>query len=132
MYFVCFSQNFQKSDSKFFLSQNRKSEQLSINGLIISVPLFTFGVRKRQKFFVKWVKKCTLRPEHPFEFCLSMYSYKTLVRERYALSANIKNWNRIHTKGTAQINPQTKVWYNPMSFNFFLLLIFSVKNPSQN
>ena len=50
--FVCFRQNFQKFISKFFLCQNRKSE-LSIDGLIISVPLLTFGVRKRQKFFVK-------------------------------------------------------------------------------
>ena len=56
MYFVCFPQNFQKSNSKFFFCQNRKSE-LSIDGLIISVPLLTFGVRKRQKCFVKWVKK---------------------------------------------------------------------------
>jgi hypothetical protein len=28
--------------------------------LIIYVLLLTFGVRKRQKFFVKWVKNCTL------------------------------------------------------------------------
>ena len=59
MYFVCFPQNFQKPDSKFFLCQKRKSELL-IDGLIISVQLLTFSVRKRQKFFVKWVKKCTL------------------------------------------------------------------------
>ena len=37
---------------KMFLCQNRKSE-LSIDGLIISLPLLTFGVRKRQKCFVK-------------------------------------------------------------------------------
>ena len=53
---VCFRQNLQKSNSKFFLCQNRKSE-FSIDGLIISVTLLTFGV---QKFLVKWVKKCTL------------------------------------------------------------------------
>ena len=35
-----------------FLCQNRNSE-LSIDGLIISVTFLTFGVRKRQKFFVK-------------------------------------------------------------------------------
>jgi hypothetical protein len=51
--FVCFRQNFQKFNSKcFFCAKNRKSE-LSIDGLIIYVLLLTFGVRKRQKFFVK-------------------------------------------------------------------------------
>ena len=50
---------FSKLKLKIFLCQNRKSE-LSIDGLIISVPLLTFSVRKRQKFFVKWVKNCTL------------------------------------------------------------------------
>ena len=48
-----------KNSTQNFLCQNRKSE-LSIDGLIISLALLTFGVRKLQKFFVKWVKKCTL------------------------------------------------------------------------
>ena len=52
-----FPTKFWKIQLKMFLWQNRKS-QLSIDGLIISVPLLTFGVRKRQKLFVKWVKKC--------------------------------------------------------------------------
>ena len=46
MYFVCFPQNFHKSDSKFFYVKKKKSE-LSIDGLIISVPLLTSGVRKQ-------------------------------------------------------------------------------------
>ena len=41
-----------KNPTQNLLCQNRKSE-LSIDGLIISVPLFTFDVRKQQKFFVK-------------------------------------------------------------------------------
>ena len=36
----------------FYYDKIEKSE-LSIDGLIISVQLLTFGVRKRQKFFVK-------------------------------------------------------------------------------
>jgi len=54
-----FPTKFSKTRLQIFSCQNRKSE-LSIDGLIISVPFLTFGVRKRQKFFVKWVKKCTL------------------------------------------------------------------------
>ena len=56
---------FKNPTQKFFSCQNRKSG-LSIDGLIISVPFLTFGVRKRQKFFVK------VYPERPFEFCLSI------------------------------------------------------------
>jgi hypothetical protein len=41
-----------KNSTQNFLCQNRKSE-LSIDGLIISLALLTFGVRKLQKFFVK-------------------------------------------------------------------------------
>jgi hypothetical protein len=47
-----FDKIFKNPTPKFFLCQNRKPE-LSIDGLIISVPLLTFGVRNRQKFFVK-------------------------------------------------------------------------------
>ena len=47
-----FPTKFSKIRLQIFSCQNRKSE-LSIDGLIISVPLLTFGVRKRQKFFVK-------------------------------------------------------------------------------
>ena len=54
-----FPTKFSKTRLQIFSCQNRKSE-LSIDGLIISVPFLTFGVRKRQKFFVKWVKKCDL------------------------------------------------------------------------
>ena len=45
-----FDKIFKNLTQKFFWCQNRKSE-LSIDGLVISVPLFTFGVKKRQKFF---------------------------------------------------------------------------------
>ena len=54
-----FLTKFSKIQLQIFSWQNRKSE-LSIDGLIISVPLLTFGVGKREKFSVKWVKKCTL------------------------------------------------------------------------
>ena len=63
-----FDKKFQKSNSKCFLCQNRKSE-LSIDGLIISVPLLTFGVRKVEKVFCKMSQK--VYPERPFEFRLS-------------------------------------------------------------
>ena len=46
-----FDKIFKNPTQNFFTCQNRKSE-LSIDGLIISVPLLTFGVRKRQKFFL--------------------------------------------------------------------------------
>ena len=46
-----FDKKVSKSDSKFFLCQNRKLE-LSIDGLIISVPFLTFGVRKWLKSFL--------------------------------------------------------------------------------
>ena len=55
-----FPTKFSKIWFQIFSCQNRKSE-LSIDGLIISVPLLTFGVRKRKNFVVKSVKKCTLR-----------------------------------------------------------------------
>ena len=54
--YMCFRQNFQKSKSQFFLCQNRKSE-LSIDGLIIFVPLLTFGLRKTAKGFCKMSPK---------------------------------------------------------------------------
>ena len=44
-----FDKIFKTKTQNCFLSQNRKSE-LSIDVLIISVPLLTFGVRKRQSF----------------------------------------------------------------------------------
>ena len=64
-----FDKIFKNPTHKFFLCQNRKSE-LSIDWLIISVPLLTYGVRKRQKFYVKNESKSV--PERPFEFRLSM------------------------------------------------------------
>ena len=36
-----------------------ENQSFRLDGLIISVPLLTFSVRKQKKFFVKWVKKCT-------------------------------------------------------------------------
>ena len=57
---VClFPTNFQKSDSKSFSCQNRKSE-LSIDGLIISGSLQSFDVRKRQNKFCKISQNCNL------------------------------------------------------------------------
>ena len=65
---VClFSTKFSKLQLKIFLCQNRKSE-LSIDGVIISVPLLTFGVRKWQKLFCKMSQK--VHPERLFEFHL--------------------------------------------------------------
>ena len=59
---------------RIYSYQNRKSE-LSIGGLIISVQLLTFDVRKRQKCFVKWVKKCTLSTLLNFASLDSVYSF---------------------------------------------------------
>ena len=57
---VClFSTNFQKSDSKIFWCQNRKSE-LSIDGLIICGSLQSFVVRKRQNKFCNISQNCNL------------------------------------------------------------------------
>ena len=83
MYFVCFTQIFQKFDSKFVLCRNRKWE-LSIDGLIISVTLLTFGVRKRREFFVKWAKKCTLSALLNFVFLFENHgsgfvTYKAII-----------------------------------------------------
>ena len=69
-----FDKIFKNPTQNFFYVKNRKSE-FSIDGWIISVPLLTFGVKKRQKFFVKWVKKCTLSALlnfaslNPIHFC---------------------------------------------------------------
>ena len=53
---------------QIFSCRNRKSE-LSTDGMIISVPLLTFDVRKRQTFFCKMSQK--VYSERLFEFCLS-------------------------------------------------------------
>ena len=49
-------QIFKNQIKKVFSCQNRKLE-LSIDGLIISGPLHSFDVRKRQKFFCKMSQK---------------------------------------------------------------------------
>ena len=56
---VSFPQTFQKSHSKFFSCQNRKSE-LSIDGLIIYVSHLNFDVGKHKNIFVKFLEKPTL------------------------------------------------------------------------
>ena len=91
MYFVCCPQNFQKCNSKFFYV--KINSELSIDGLIISVPLLTFGVRKRQKFFCKISQK--VYPECPFEFCISILTPKN---KKFAQIfkcpiLNFKRWN---------------------------------------
>ena len=67
-----FDKIFKNTTQKFVSCQNRLS-QLSIDGLIISVPLLTFGVRKRQKFFYKMGQK--VYPERPFEFRHSIFGW---------------------------------------------------------
>ena len=69
-----------KTQLKIFPCHNRKLE-LSIDGLIISVPLLTFGVQKRQNFVVKWVKKCTLSAllNFPSLIVTSQYLFKKML-----------------------------------------------------
>ena len=65
-----FDKIFKNPTQNCFLCQNKKSE-LSIDGLIISVTLLTFVVRKRAKVFCKMSQK--VYPERPVEFRLSIY-----------------------------------------------------------
>ena len=105
------SHNFQKSDSKFL--QNRKSE-LSIDGLIISMTPLTFGVTKRQKFFVKWVKKCDLS-------ALLNFASLSLKRIAYAKKMYIHlNFWSSKPLLLMDILAQKNYHYNPLHQNYML------------
>ena len=82
--FVCFPQNFQKMHSKLFWCQNRKSE-LSIDGLIISESLWSFGGRKRQNKFKKITKNCNLSAILNFRFLNRQGKFKRALSLRFWL-----------------------------------------------
>ena len=75
MYFVCFPQNFQKSDSKFFLCQNRKFGAFDWWADYICAT-FNFRCEEAAKVFCKMCQKLYLSA--PFEFRLSIYNSCTL------------------------------------------------------
>ena len=113
---VClFSTKFSKTRLQIFSCQNKKSE-LSIDGLVISVPVLTFGVRKRQKFFVKWVKKCTLGGFFKFRlsnFIFAIYQWINNNTWSFLLNEN----NLIYPdKLLTGVNPCCQKWYEQNVF----------------
>ena len=68
MYFVCFPQNFQKSDSKFFHAKIENQSFWLMGWSYLAT--FNFRCEKAAKVFCKMSQK--VYPERPFEFRLSI------------------------------------------------------------